>query len=52
MKAHVEIDVYEIISNLSDADRLEWITDLLETIQKPGTIDVIRSTVNSDSYDD
>lgn len=52
MTATVEIDMYKIIANLTDAERLEWIKNLVETIEKSGTIERARSIINSDSYDD
>ena len=37
---------------LSDKERIEWVSALLETISEEGTIDAIRGIVNNPLWDD
>lgn len=47
-----EIDLTNTIELLTDQDRIEWITALLETISEEGTIGVIRDLVNNLRWND
>ena len=51
-RIYTEINLSDTISDLSDKDRIEWITALLDTIGEEGTIDVIRDLVARGEWDD
>lgn len=48
----VELDISDPIKMLSDKERIEWVSALLETISEEGTIDAIRGIVNNPLWDD
>ena len=54
LKTHisVEVDLSDAIEMLSDRERVEWATALLETIGEEGTIGVMRDLVNNSRWDD
>lgn len=54
LKTHisVEVSLSDAIRMLSDIDRVQWATALLETIGEEGTIGVIRDLVNDSKWDD
>jgi hypothetical protein len=48
----VDVPVADCIDKLTDADRIEWVRLLCNSIQKPGCIGVIRDVVNGEGYND
>jgi len=54
LKTHVsvEISLSDAIIMLSDRERVEWATALLETINEEGTIAVIRDLVAQSQWND
>ena len=54
LKTHilVEVDLSDAIRMLSDRERVEWATALLETISEEGTIGALRDLVAQSQWDD
>lgn len=46
------IDISGMIENMKDRERIKWITELVASIEKKGTIEVVRKIVNDEEYSD
>lgn len=46
------VDLTRTVENLSDQERVEWLTALLESITEEGTIATLRSLVNDPKWND
>jgi hypothetical protein len=47
-----EVKLSDTIQLLSDQERIQWITALLETISEEGTIETVRALVNETRWND
>lgn len=47
-----QISLSQTIESLSDRERVEWMTALLETISEDGTIAVLRDLVAQEQWND
>lgn len=48
----ITIDISDMIDHMNDRERIEWITELVASIDEKGTIEKVRKIVNDEGYSD